>query len=110
MMTQKFEYLSSYKKLRLDALERIVDVCTRLGKPHDEINDSFSIKIDWTKLNKLLDEDRTYYDEYKRWNYICSEGGKASFNKDKAGGSNASCVNDNILFAVCDYLNSKRGA
>lgn len=109
-MTQKFEYLSSYKKLRLDALERIVDVCKRLGKKHDVINDSFWVKIDWAKLSKLLDEDREYYDEYKRMNYIGVEGGKAYFNKDKYGGSNASYVNDNILFAVCDYLNSKRGA
>jgi serine protease inhibitor len=110
-MAQKNEYLSNYKKLRSDALDRIVDICNRVGKPLDkDFEDSLWIKVDWPKLNKLLDEERSYYDEHKRINYIGVENNKAWFSEGFSGRSNAAYINDNLLFAVCDYLNSKRGA
>ena len=110
-MSQNNEYLSKYKKLRLEALARIVDICNRIGKPLDDNSkDSRWVKLDWAKLKTLLGEERAHYDDYKRINYIGVEGDKAWFSEGFSGRSNAAYANDNLLFAVCDHLSSKRGA
>ena len=110
-MTQHESYLAQYKALRTSAFARIVDICSRVGKTIDNDREgSIFVKLDWSKIEGRLDEDRAYYDEHKALNYIVVEGGSVWTAKGVNDRHNASFLDDEVLFAIGDFLNTKRGA
>jgi hypothetical protein len=110
-MTQNESYLAQYKALRTSVFARIVDICSRAGKAIDNDREgSLFVKLDWSKIESRLDEDRAYYDEHKALNYIVIEGGSVWTANGINDRHNASLLDDEVLFAIVDFLNAKRDA
>jgi hypothetical protein len=107
-MTQNESYLAQYKAQRTSALARIVDICSRVGKAIDNDREgSLFVKLDLLKIESRLEEDRAYYDEHKALHYIVVEGGSVWTAKGLNDRHNASLLDEEVLFAIVDFLNSK---
>lgn len=101
--------LTQYHALRAEALANIITVCKKIGKHlEDSKPNVFAIKLDWNKVTASLPEGSSYYRDV-RSEYIIVENEKVWLGSINTR-SNAESIDADILFALCDYLNSKRGA